>query len=377
MVKTSIPMVNLHDQYLEIKDEIDRSIAGVIDSCHFINGPDVKAFEEELANYLGVKHVIGCANGTDALQLAFMSLGLEEGDEVITPSFTYAATAEVLGLLKLVPVFVDVDPSDFNIDVKKLERSISARTKAILPVHLFGGAANMEAIKTIADKYGLFIIEDNAQAVGAEYKYSNNSSKKTGTIGDLGTLSFFPSKNLGCYGDGGAVLTNNDSLAAKVRMIAKHGQSKKYYHDVIGCNSRLDSIQAAILRVKLKHLDEYTDRRRGSAAVYDKMLKEVEGIDVPAQPKFSNHVYHQYTIKVKEDRDGLQKHLSEKGISSTIYYPVPLHLQKAFVNIPNRKGDLSVTEEIMGQVLSLPIDTQISIEQQEYICTTIKEYNTK
>lgn len=376
MVKTSIPMVNLHDQYLEIKDEIDRSIARVVDSCHFINGPDVKAFEEELASYLGVKHVIGCANGTDALQLAFMSLGLEEGDEVLTPSFTYAATAEVLGLLKLTPVFVDVDPSDFNIDVKKLERSITARTKAILPVHLFGNAANMEAIKGIADKYGLFIIEDNAQAIGAAYHYSNGTSKKTGTIGNLGTLSFFPSKNLGAYGDGGAVLTNDDTLASKVRMIAKHGQSKKYHHAVIGCNSRLDSIQAAVLRVKLKHLDMYTEKRRGSAAIYNSLLDDIEGITTPERQEYSDHVYHQYTIKVSQGRDKLQAYLSERGISSTIYYPVPLHLQKAFMNIPNRKGDLSATEEIMGQVLSLPIDTQISIEQQEYICTTIKEYNT-
>lgn len=377
MVKTSIPMVNLHDQYLAIKDEIDRAIAGVVDSCHFINGPDISAFETELANYLGVKHIIACANGTDALQLAFMSLGLEEGDEVITPSFTYAATAEVLGLLNLVPVFVDVDPYNFNIDVKKIEKSISAKTKAILPVHLFGGTANMEAIKTIADKYGLYIVEDNAQAIGAEYLYSNGSIKKTGTIGELGTLSFFPSKNLGCFGDGGAVITNNDELAAKVRMIAKHGQSKKYYHEVIGCNSRLDSIQAAVLRVKLNYLDNYTQKRREAAAVYDKLLSGVKGITVAINPSYSAHVYHQYTIRVENNRDGLQQHLKEKGISSVIYYPVPLHMQKAFMSIPNRKGDLSVTEEIKGQVLSLPIDTEISLEQQEYICTTIKEYNTK
>lgn len=377
MVKTSIPMVNLYSQYLPIKWEIDAAILQIVESTQFINGPEVKIFEDRLAEYLGVKHVIACANGTDALQLAFMALGLEEGDEVITPSFTYAATAEILGLLKLVPVFVDVDPKTFNIDPKKLEKSISARTKAILPVHLFGGVSDMEAILNITKKYGLYVIEDNAQACGAEYVFKNGKMLKSGAIGDMGTLSFFPSKNLGCFGDGGAVMTNNDELAAKTRMIAKHGQSKKYHHDVLGCNSRLDTIQAAVLNVKLKYLDNFNAKRNIAAANYYHMLAGVDNVILPENPGYSTHVYHQFTIRYTGNRDALQEYLSQQGISSVVYYPIPLHMQKAFMNIQNRKGELIETEIIKDQVLSLPIDTEITIEQQEYICTTIKEFNTK
>lgn len=377
MVKTSIPMVNLRDQYLEIKEEIDHAILETVASTQFINGPEVKNFESQFAEYLGVKHVIPCANGTDALQLAFMALEYEEGDEVITPSFTYAATAEVLGLLKLTPVFVDVDPQTFNIDINILERSISARTKAILPVHLFGAVANMEPIMTIAEKYGLQVIEDTAQSCGSEYAFSTGKRKKAGTMGDFGTFSFFPSKNLGCYGDGGAVVTDDDTLAEKARMIAKHGQSKKYIHDRLGCNSRLDSIQAAVLNVKLKYLDKYNEHRQLVAERYDRLLKDIPGITTPCRPLNGTHIFHQYTIKVEERRDELQKELTDQGIGSAIYYPIPLHMQKAFMGIPTRKGELEATEEIKDQVLSIPIDSELSLDQQEYICNTIKDFITK
>lgn len=377
MVKTSIPMVNLQAQNLPIREEIDAAIQRVIDSTLFINGPEVRKFEEELQSYLGIKHVIGCANGTDALQIAFMSLGLEEGDEVITPSFTYAATAEILGLLKLTPVFVDVVDTDYNIDIKKLEKSITAKTKAVLPVHLFGGVSNMESILAIAEKYGLYVIEDNAQGIGAEYIFSDGRVAKTGTIGTMGTLSFFPSKNLGCFGDGGAVITNDDKLAAKVRIIAKHGQSKKYHHEVLGCNSRLDTVQAAILSVKLNYLDKYNAHRRGAAQNYLNLLADHDKLILPRNPGYSNHVYHQFTIRYRGNRDGLQRYLAENGISSTVYYPVPLHMQKAFMNIQNRKGDLTQTEIIMNEVISLPIDSEITLDQQEYICTTLKNYTEK
>ena len=331
-------MVNLHSQYLQIKEEIDGAIAQVIDSTQFINGPAVREFEEEFASYLGAKHVISCANGTDALQIALMCLDLQQGDEVITPSFTYAATAEVIGLLGLTPVFVDVDPHTFNIDPNKIEKSISARTKAIIPVHLFGDSANMEALQVIADKYGLVMIEDTAQATGSTYTYSNGQTKKAGTMGNIGTFSFFPSKNLGCFGDGGALCTDDDELAAKARMIARHGQGKKYHHDILGCNSRLDSIQAAVLQVKLKHLETYNDQRRLVADRYRDRLSEVEGIHLPLEKVNSRHVYHQYTIKVDQGREELKDHLQEQGISCMIYYPIPLHKQKAFVNIPVKKG---------------------------------------
>jgi dTDP-4-amino-4,6-dideoxygalactose transaminase len=369
-------MVNLRDQYLKIKEDIDDAILQTVSSTQFINGPEVKQFEKDFASYLGVKHVISCANGTDALQVAFMSLGLEEGDEIITPSFTYAATAEVLGLLKLTPVFVDVSPHDLNMDISKLEQSITARTKAILPVHLFGGVVDMEALQQVADKYGLLIIEDCAQAVGAEFIYSDGARKRVGSIGTIGTFSFFPSKNLGCYGDGGAVTTNDDALAEKIRMICKHGQKQKYIHDIIGCNSRLDSIQAAVLNVKLKHLSKYNKSRQNTAEIYKKKLAEILGIKLLSNPEYSAHVYHQFTV-LADSRDKLQAHLSEHGIGSAIYYPVPLHQQKAFMAIPMRKGDLEVTEEVKDRVISLPIDSELDIEQQEYICKTINDFYTK
>ncbi|MFY0644063.1 MAG: DegT/DnrJ/EryC1/StrS family aminotransferase [Bacteroidia bacterium] len=370
-------MVNLKEQYLDLKDEIDAAILHSVASTKYINGPEVGQFEKDFANYLGVKHVISCANGTDALQLAFMALDLEEGDEVITPSFTYAATAEILGLLKLTPVFVDVDPYSFNIDTERIEKSITAKTKAILPVHLYGLSAEMDRIKSIADKYGLYVVEDTAQACGAQYSSEQVGIKKAGSMGAIGTFSFFPSKNLGCFGDGGALCTNNDQLAKKIRMLSKHGQIEKYKHEILGCNSRLDSIQAAVLNVKLQHLDTYNEKRRQAALIYNELLSDVNSITCPSVPDKSTHVYHQYTIQYEHGRDGLQQHLKENGISSTIYYPIPLHQQKAFVAIPHRKGELEVTEEIKEKVISLPIDTSITKEQQEYICNTIKNYLNK
>ncbi|MBR9860706.1 DegT/DnrJ/EryC1/StrS family aminotransferase [bacterium] len=366
-------MVNLRAQYLSIKDEIDEAISRVLDSSIFINGPEVQKFEAALAEYLGVKHVIGVANGTDALQIAFMALGYEEGDEVITPSFTYAATAEILGLLKLTPVFVDVDPNTYNLDPRKIEKSISARTKAIIPVHLYGSPAPMEDIISISNKYGLHIIEDNAQGIGAEYHFENGSIKKTGAIGDLGTFSFFPSKNLGCYGDGGAVCTNDDKLAQKVRMIAKHGQSKKYIHDMLGCNSRLDAIQAAILNVKLNHLERWNYTRLNAAKFYNELLADLEQVECPIIDENHKQVFHQYTIKA-ENRDELQAYLQSEGIPSVVYYKIPLHKQKAFINIPNRKGELSDTEALCDKVLSLPIDSEIAEDQQIEIVNHIKNF---
>lgn len=377
MTKTDIPMVNLHAQYLSMKEEIDAAVLDTIASTMFINGPQVKQFEENFARYLGVKHVISCANGTDALQIAIMALEYEAGDEIITPSFTYAATAEVIALLGLTPVFVDVDPDTFTIDTKKLEKSITAKTRAILPVHLFGAAANMDQILSVANKYGLHVIEDTAQAPGAIHVNSKGVKSFCGTMGTIGTYSFFPSKNLGCYGDGGAVATNDDQLAEKVRMISRHGQSAKYVHDVIGCNSRLDSIQAAILNVKLPHLDRFNAKRQAAAENYNRLLENIEGIQTPINKAYSQHIYHQYTIKVDGDRNALADHLSKNGIGCAVYYPIPLHMQKAFMSIPNRKGDLTVTEEIKDKVISLPIDTEITIEQQEYIIETIKQFITK
>ena len=377
MANTIIPMVNLKEQYLELKDEIDAAILTSVASTKYINGPEVGQFEQDFANYLGVEHVISCANGTDALQLAYMALDLEEGDEVITPSFTYAATAEILGLLKLTPVFVDVDPNSFNLDVSRIEKSITAKTKAILPVHLYGLSANMDAIKTIADKYGLYIIEDTAQACGAEYSSESGGIQKAGTMGTIGTFSFFPSKNLGCFGDGGAVCTNDADLAAKMKMLSKHGQKEKYKHEILGCNSRLDSIQAAVLNVKLPMLDHYNKKRINAAENYNELLKGIGQIKSPGLAEKASHVYHQYTIQCEYGRDELQVFLRENGISSTIYYPIPLHQQKAFMAIPHRKGELDVTEELKDKVISLPIDTSITKEQQEYICSIIKNYYNK
>ena len=368
-------MVDLIAQYEDIQSEIDTSVIDVIRSSAYINGPEVKAFQKDLEDYMGAKHVIPCANGTDALQIAMMGLGLKPGDEVITASFTYVATAEVIALLQLTPVLVDVDPKTFNIDVDAVERAITSKTKAIVPVHLFGQSANMEAIMDLANKHNLFVIEDTAQAIGADYIFSDNSRKKAGTIGHVGTTSFFPSKNLGCYGDGGAIFTNDDELANMIRMIANHGQVKRYYHDYVGVNSRLDSIQAAILRIKLRKLDEYAARRNKAAAFYDEAFKDVEQLETPFRSPNSNHVFHQYTLKSTGiDRFALTEFLQSKEIPAMVYYPVPLHFQKAYQSERYKDGDFPVTEELCKGVFSLPMHTHLSQDQLEYITSSVKEY---
>lgn len=368
-------MVDLKTQYLKIKNEIDSAIQEVIDSTAFINGPAVKTFQQNLEKYLNVKHVIPCANGTDALQIAMMALGLKPGDEVITANFTYVATAEVIGLLGLKPVLVDVYPDTFDIDVSAIEKNITPKTRAIVPVHLFGQSANMEAIMEIARKYNLYVIEDNAQAIGAEYIFKNGNRQKTGTIGHIGCTSFFPSKNLGCYGDGGAIITNDDSIAAKCRMIASHGQSKQYVHDIIGVNSRLDSIQAAILNVKLKYLDEYIAARQKAASFYDQHFANHPEIIVPKRKNNSTHVFHQYTLQIKNNkRDALKEYLHKNGIPSMIYYPIPLHLQKAYQDPRYKKGDFPVTEQLCSSVLSLPMHTELTTDILQKITNTVLEF---
>ncbi|GIV26609.1 MAG: cell surface polysaccharide biosynthesis protein [Bacteroidia bacterium] len=378
-VKTLLtPMVDLKNQYLKIKSEIDAAIQEVIDSTAFINGPAVKAFQNNLEKYLNVKHVIPCANGTDALQIAMMALGLKPGDEVITADFTYVATAEVIGLLGLTPVLVDVNPDTFDINVEAIEKNITSKTKAIVPVHLFGQCANMEAIMQLAEKYNLYVIEDNAQAIGADYIFSNGGRKKAGTIGHIGCTSFFPSKNLGCFGDGGAIMTNDDELAAKCRMIASHGQSKQYVHDVLGVNSRLDSIQAAILNVKLKYLDKYIEARQWAADMYDRALSQLSEVKIPARQKKSTHVFHQYTLQVKNGkRDALREYLQSQGIPSMIYYPIPLHLQKAYQSDRYKEGDFPVTEQLCNSVLSLPMHTELNEEIIHTITNTIIQFFNK
>lgn len=370
-----IQMVDLITQYENIKSDVDTAIQEILSKAQFINGPYVKQFQSDMEEYLGVKHVIPCANGTDALQIALMSLGLQPGDEVITPSFTYIATTEVIALLRLKPVFVDVNEDDFCMDVEHLKKVITSKTKAIVPVHLYGQAANMEEIMKIADEKGIKVIEDNAQAIGCDYKFSDGTIRKTGTIGHIGATSFFPSKNLGCYGDGGAIFTNDDELAAKMRMIANHGQSERYYHDVVGCNSRLDSIQAAVLVVKLKKLDEYIAARNKVAEYYDNELSKIPGIRVPERTPQSNHVFHQYTLQLDGiDRDGLHKFLAEKDVPSMIYYPVPGHKQKMFASFGLSDSDLPVTDTLTEKVLSLPIHTEMEQEQLVFICEAIKEF---
>jgi dTDP-4-amino-4,6-dideoxygalactose transaminase len=370
-----IQMVDLRSQYLHIKPEIDIGIQGVIDSCAFINGPVVKNFQEGLEKYLGIKHVIPCANGTDALQVSMMALGLQPGDEVITTSFTFIATAEVIALLKLMPVLVDVDPGTFNIDLKSIEKAITPETKAIVPVHLFGQCAPMEEIMTIAKKHNLFVIEDNCQAIGSDYIFDDGSRKKAGTIGHVGCTSFFPSKNLGCYGDGGAIFTNDDELAKQLRVIVNHGMVVRYYHDVIGVNSRLDSIQAAILNVKLAHLDEYAAKRRAAADFYDKAFTNNPRLTTPVRYAKSTHVFHQYTIVLKDvDRKGLIDYLSSKEIPAMIYYPVPLHLQKAYLDPRYKPGDFPVTEALSKSVISLPMHTELDDEQLNHIVTSVLEF---
>lgn len=370
-----IQMVDLGRQYRAIKGEIDAAIQEVLEGTRFIKGPQVQEFKENLEQWMGVKHVIPCANGTDALQIAMMALGLKPGDEVITASFTYVATAEVIGLLGLTPVLVDVDPETFNIRVDQIESVISSKTKAIVPVHLFGQCADMEPILNIARNHGLHVIEDTAQAIGARYTFSDGSVGVAGCMGDFGTTSFFPSKNLGCYGDGGALMTNSDDLAKKAAMIANHGQSVQYVHDIIGINSRLDTLQAAILNVKLKYLRSYEAARQEVAARYDTELAGLKGILTPKRAENSSHVYHQYTLKLEDaDRDAMRKWLSDQGIPSMVYYPLPLHHQKAFASSRFNPEMLQVTEQLCSQVLSLPISPNLDEVQQTYIIQKIKEY---
>ena len=372
-----IQMVDLMSQYQNIKPAIDEAIQHVITNAQFINGPDVSAFQQELEAYLGVKHVIPCANGTDALQIALMALGLKAGDEIITPSFTYIATTEVMALLGLKPVFVEVDIDTFCIDPSAIEAAITSKTKAIVPVHLYGQAANMDAIMEIANKHNLFVVEDNAQAIGSDYYHKNGSVSKTGTIGDIGCTSFFPSKNLGCYGDGGAICTNNDELAAQMRMIANHGQSKRYYHDVVGCNSRLDTIQAAILRIKLRELDTYIAARRKVADHYDAFFAKFDQLKTPVRGKESKHVFHQYTLTVNGiNRDAMNVFLAENDVPSMIYYPVPAHKQKMFASFGSDATMLPKTDWLTERVISLPIHTEMEQEQLDYICSTVANFLT-
>jgi dTDP-4-amino-4,6-dideoxygalactose transaminase len=373
-----LQMVDLKRQYAKIKDQVDAAIQQVIDDTAFINGKPVQQFAEELQTYLGSKHVIPCANGTDALQIAMMALNFQPGDEVITPSFTYIATVEVMALLKLTPVFVDVDPKSFTMDVSKIEAAITSKTKAIVPVHLYGQSADMEAILAIANKHNLYVIEDDAQAIGGHYTFADGTKKANGTMGTIGCTSFFPSKNLGCFGDGGAMCTNDDTLAEKIRMIANHGQSKRYYHDTVGCNSRLDSIQAAVLRIKLRQLDNYIDARRNVADYYDGVLGSIKGVSIPFRAHDSKHVFHQYTIKLEGvDRNGLNEYLASKEIPSMIYYPVPAHRQKMFAHFGSDATNLPVTDELTSIVISLPIHTEMQDEQLELITSEIIEYIQK
>ena len=365
----NIQMVDLKSQYEKIKPEIDAAIQSVIDSCAFVKGPTVKQFEEHLAAYLGVRHVITCGNGTDALQVSMMALGLQPGDEVITSPFTFIATAEVIALLRLTPVFVDVDPQTFNLDVNKVEAAITPRTRAIVPVHLFGQCCDMEPLMALAAKHNLHIVEDACQAIGAEYRFSDGSVRKAGTMGDIGCTSFFPSKNLGCYGDGGAIFTNDDELAHTLRGIVNHGMFTRYYHDMVGVNSRLDTLQAAILDVKLKYLDDYIAARQQAAARYNELLATCDKVTVPHIAPFTTHVFHQYTLQLAAgvDRTALIEKLKAAGIPAMVYYPVPLHLQKAFAGLGFRAGDFPVAEKLCATVLSLPMHTELDEEQQTMI----------
>lgn len=373
-----IQMVDLQSQYHKIKDQIDKAVIDVMESTQFINGPAVKQFADDLAAYLNAKQVIPCANGTDALQIAMMALNLQPGDEVILPAFTYVATAEVIALLKLKPVMVDVDPDTFLIDISKIEPAITSKTKAIVPVHLFGQCADMEQIMAIAHKHHLFVIEDTAQAIGADYTFSDGRKMKAGTIGTIGATSFFPSKNLGCMGDGGAMFTNDETTGKRLKMIANHGQSIQYQHDDIGVNSRLDTIQAAILGIKLKYLDEYAAARNYVAGFYDKAFKSTGQLLIPKRVSNSTHVFHQYTLKVNGiNRDELRKYLAEQNIPSMVYYPVPLHFQKAYTNDNYHEGSLPVTEKLCKSVISLPVSTEMDDEQLNYIASHVLEFCNK
>ncbi|MEJ2112571.1 MAG: DegT/DnrJ/EryC1/StrS family aminotransferase [Flavobacteriaceae bacterium] len=378
-----IQMVDLKGQYGDIKDEVNASIQEVIDNTSFINGPKVHEFQKNLENYLGVKHVIPCANGTDALQIAMMGLGLKPGDEVITADFTFAATVEVIALLNLTPVLVDVNPDDFNINVEAVKKAITPKTKAIVPVHLFGQCANMEAIMEVAEAHDLFVIEDNAQAIGATYTYKNGKKVKAGAISHVASTSFFPSKNLGCYGDGGAIFTNDDDLAHTIRGIVNHGMYVRYHHDVVGVNSRLDSIQAAVLDVKLSNLDLYNKKRQIAAKKYNLAFHGIENIITPKVSNGCNdicdkcdcHVFHQYTLKIKNcDRDALAKYLNENDIPCGVYYPIPLHRQKAYQDSRYKEEDFEVTNQLVKEVISLPMHTELDDEQIGFIASKVIEF---
>lgn len=372
-------MVDLVTQYQQIKEEVKAELDKVMDTAMFINGPAVREFQADLEAYLGVKHVIPCANGTDALQVIMMAYGFAKGAEVLVPSYTYVATVEVIALLGLKPVFVEVYPDSFNLDIEDLESKITENTVAIVPVHLYGQCADMERLMAVAEKNNLCVFEDTAQAIGADYTFSNDETVKAGTIGTAGATSFFPSKNLGCYGDGGAIFTNDDELAGKIRMIVNHGQSKRYYHDSIGVNSRLDSMQAAVLKVKLKYLDQYNTARRAVADKYDAAFRATGLMIPPFRSDFSTHVFHQYTVKLDDsiDRDGLNAFLTEEGIPSMIYYPVPNHLQKAYTYYGYKEGDFEVTEDLCSRVISFPIHTEMEVEQQDLIIAKVIEYICK
>ena len=371
-----IRMVDLNRQLRPIKTEIDSAIQGVLEASNFIQGAPVSEFEKNLSEWLGAKHVITCANGTDALQLAFMALGLKPGDEVIVPTFTYVATAEVIALLGLRPVLVDVNPDSFNINIEAASDLITSKTKAIVPVHLYGQSADMERIMKFAADRNLYVIEDTAQAIGAEVKFSDGTTLKAGTIGHIGTTSFFPSKNLGCFGDGGAIFTNDDNLAANLKMIANHGQRIKYHHDVVGVNSRLDTLQAAILVVKLKQLNSYCEARQKAAAYYDSAFREIEYIDIPYRSDFSTHVFHQYTIKIdlRYSRDELKAYLAQNGIPSMIYYPIPLHEQKAYREFMNKDVEYPISSNLCDSVISLPMHTHLKPKELEYIVHHVKSF---
>jgi len=373
-----LQMVDTKTQYQKIKKEVDAAVISVLESSQFIGGKVLNDFATNLATYHGAKHVIPCANGTDALQISMMALDLKPGDEVITPSFTYIATVEAAALLHLQPIFVDVDKETFCMDPESIEKAITPKTKAIIPVHLYGHAANMEKIMAIAKKHNLAVIEDNAQAIGCDYTFSDGKVQKTGTIGHIGCTSFYPSKNLGAYGDGGAIFTNDDSLANRLRMIAAHGQSKRYYHDMVGCNSRLDTVQAAILDIKLKHLDEYIAARRKAADFYDKAFAGESKITVPFRASYSNHVFHQYTLLLNDvDRDELHQFLADNGIPSMIYYPVPCHKQKMFESLGGNNFRLPVTDWLTERVISLPMHTELDEEQQQLIVSKVLEFIKK
>lgn len=371
-----IQMVDLKGQYEPLKEQIQKSFNQVLESTAFINGPQVHSFQKELEDYLGVKHVIPCANGTDALQIAMMGLGLKPGDEVITADFTFAATVEVIALLGLVPVLVDVEKNTFNIDIEAIKKAITPKTKAIVPVHLYGRPANMEAILEIAKEHNLFIIEDNAQAIGADYTFKNGKKQKLGTIGNVGATSFFPSKNLGCYGDGGAIFTNDDELAHILRGIVNHGMYIRYHHDVVGVNSRLDTLQACVLSAKLPHLDTYNQKRRAAAKKYSEKLQQNPNIIVPEIPEGeTSHIFHQYTIRIiNGKRDALAEYLTEKGVPFGIYYPIPLHSQKAYADERYNDKDFPVTNQLVKEVISLPMHTELDDEQIDFITKLIIDF---